>query len=865
MTTRPDDETRPPRRTSIEVTAQDNAQVHVAAGDMTVVNGAPPAPVTALRTLLRDTPAFTGRGAELERLLTGTEQGGAPVIHTIDGMPGVGKTTLALHAAHLLADRFPDGQILLELHAHSPGQHPVGPADALGALLLCTGIAPENIPRGQDDRARLWRDRLAGKRVLLLLDDAADQAQVEPLLPGTGDVLVLITSRRRLVALDGAAPLTVGPLPPGDAAELFVRLARRTPATAEDAAAVTLTVDLCGHLPLAVALAAGHFAAHREWSFATVPEKLSGARDRLEQLATGHKGVAAAFDMSYRALTPERQRLLRYLGLHPGTDIDADATAALAGTPVGLARRELEALYTSHLVDSATADRFRLHDLIRSYARMLADQESDRDRDRGIGRLLDHYQHTAEAADRLLAQAPLSRTGAAPPAHVRAPATYEAALAWMLAERSNLIACTRYANATARHARTLRLTAALASFLHLQGPWDEAVALHRAAADAAVSAGDEHGEALALRELSRMRAVAGDYQEAAGLAGRARDLFRALGDRRGEAAALGELGRTRAMTGDLTAAAGLFQQAGDLYRAVGDRHGEGTALRELGQVRAVTGAFPEALELLPRALDLYRSLGDRLGEAHALRDLGRTRAATADYREAAELLPRALELYRALGSRHGEAATLGELGRVRYVTGDYREAADLAGQALDLCRALGSRHGEATATWELGRVRSVTGDHREAAGLFERAGDLFRAIGNLHGEAHTLQDLGRVRTQTGHHTAAAGLLERSLGLFRKVGDRLGEAEVLNSQGALLTASAGPEEALAAYRGALDLAREVTSPLDEAHALEGSAHCHERTGATEAAVAALRRAVGIYQRIGAAEAPGAAARLARLSA
>ena len=297
----------------------------------------------ATRTLPRDTSGFTGRTAELARLTAGLADtaatGGVVGIHAIGGMAGIGKTTLAVHAAHRLAGRFPDGQIFLPLHAHTPGQRPVDPADALASLLLAAGLGAQAIPAGLDARAGWWRDYLAGKKVLLVLDDAAGHEQVRPLLPGTAGSLVLITSRRRLTALEDAAVISLDTLPPDEAAELLARLAAR-PDLEPGEAGVAEIARLCGYLPLAIGMLARQLHHHPAWTPAGLAAELAAARDRLELMQAENLSVAAAFDLSYQDLTAGQRRLFRRLGLHPGPDIDAHAAAALDGTSLATARRQ---------------------------------------------------------------------------------------------------------------------------------------------------------------------------------------------------------------------------------------------------------------------------------------------------------------------------------------------------------------------------------------------------------------------------------------------------------------------------------------------------------------------------------------------
>ena len=349
-------------------------------------------PAVALRTLPRDTAAFTGRSRELDRLVapvSGTTATAAVIgIHAVDGMAGIGKTAFAVHAAHRLAARFPDGQIFLRLHAHTAGQRPVDPAEALSTLLLTTGVAPQQIPPGLEARSAFWRGHLAGKKVLLVLDDAAGSDQVRPLLPGAAGCLVLVTSRRRLTALEEAAPVSLGTLPPGEAADLFIRLADRPGLQPEDAAVGEVT-GLCGYLPLAIRLVAAGLRHHPAWTVPDLAAELAATRDRLAALQAEDVSVAAAFDLSYQDLTAGQQRLFRRLGLHPGADIDAYAAAALDDTDLQATRRRLGELYDHNLIGEPARGWYRLHDLLREYARARAAADTAAENQATAGRLLD--------------------------------------------------------------------------------------------------------------------------------------------------------------------------------------------------------------------------------------------------------------------------------------------------------------------------------------------------------------------------------------------------------------------------------------------------------------------------------------------
>jgi transcriptional regulator with XRE-family HTH domain len=398
----------------------------------------------ATQSLPRDIAAFTGRQAELARLmgaLAAAAADGAVVgIHAIDGMAGIGKTAFAVHAAHRLAGCFPDGQFFLPLHAHTAGQHPVDPADALASLLLIAGVPAAQVPPGLEARAGLWRSQVAGKKILLLLDDAASHEQVEPLLPGTAGSLVLVTSRRRLTALDDAAVITLDPLPPAQAAALLARLAARARIGATDPAVGELT-RLGGYLPLAIGMLARQLRHHPTWTAAGLAAELATARDRLAPMHAENVSVRAAFGLSYADLTAAQQRLFRRLGLVPGPSVDAYAAAALDGTSLDSARRRLDELYDQHLLAEPAPGRYLLHDLLREHARALTAADDPAESRAAEDRLLDYYAHAAAAADNHLPAWAVVHgrpPPGDPPAHAPGFSTFEQAAAWLETERPNL-------------------------------------------------------------------------------------------------------------------------------------------------------------------------------------------------------------------------------------------------------------------------------------------------------------------------------------------------------------------------------------------------------------------------------------------
>jgi tetratricopeptide (TPR) repeat protein/transcriptional regulator with XRE-family HTH domain len=751
---------------------------------------APGGVAAATRTLPRDIASFTGRQRELEQLAKAAARAdGVVSIHAIGGMAGVGKTAFAVHAAHRLAGRFPGGQIFLPLHGHIPGQQPVDPEDALASLLLTLGVPPAQIPPGLEARMGLWRDRLAGRQLLLVLDDAASSEQVRPLLPGSRGCLVLVTSRRHLSALEDATAVSLDTLPPEEAARLLVRLAGRVGLSAGDPG-VREIIRLCGFLPLAIGMVARQLHHHPAWSAAGRAAELAAAAGRLELMATENVSVAAAFDLSYEDLTDDQQRLFRRLGLHPSADVDGYAAAALDGTDLAAARRGLEALYDQYLLAEPAEGRYRMHDLIREHARALAGRvDRDGDRELATARLLDYYQHTAARADALIARqarpAPAFADGPVPAA-VPALDGRERALAWARAERPSLLACLDHATATGQHARVVALTGGLAGLLRRDGPWAEAITRHTTAIQAARYLSDRLGQANALHDLGDARRLTGDYLAAVQDLEQALGIYRDLGDRLGQANALSRLGDMRRLTGDYPAAAQDLGQALGLHRDLGNQLGQANALNHLGDVRRLTGDYPAAAQDLEQALGIYRDLGDRLGQANALNHLGDVRRLTSDYLAAVQDLEQALGIYRDLGNRFGQAGALVYLGVLRRLTGDYLAAAQDLEQALGIFRDLGNRDGEAESLNERGTLHRVSGELARAEGCHRQALDLARAIASSWDEAHALAGLGRCALAAGRTTEAADDLRQALEIFQ----RIGSAEV-GDVSRELTALTGP--------------------------------------------------------------------------
>jgi tetratricopeptide (TPR) repeat protein/transcriptional regulator with XRE-family HTH domain len=751
--------------------------------------------VTApLRVLPRDVATFTGRGAELQVLhdaaASTADQAGLVAIHAIGGMAGVGKTAFAVHAAHRLAGQFPGGQIFLPLHGHTPGRAPADPGDALASLLLAIGVPAGRVPAELEARAALWRDGVAGRALLLILDDAVGSEQVRPLLPGAGGSLVLVTSRRRLAALEDARAISLDTLPPEDADALLLALTARSGLSRADPAVAEIS-RLCGYLPLAIGMLARQLHHHPSWTVAGRAAQLAAAVDRLGLLSAENVSVAAAFDLSYADLTDQQQRLFRRLGLHPGADIDAYAAAAVDGTDLAAARRGLAALYDQCLLTEPEPDRYRMHDLIREHARALAGRADPiDDRDQATGRLLDYYQRAAGNADGFIYPNPRPAAARAAGHLPGAPpiANRKQALAWARAERANLLACLDQVTAECQHARVIALTAGIAGLLRLDGPWADGITRHTAAVQAARRLGDLPAQADAIGDLGLLRRRVGDYPGAARDLEEALDICRDLGDRPGQAHVLASLGRLRRMTGDYPGAARDLEEALSIRRDLADRLGQASALGSLGIVRRMTGDYPGAVRHLEEAREIYADVGYRLGQADAFNFLAEVRRLAGDCQGAASDAREALAIYRDLGERLGQANAFLQLGIMRRATRDYPGAARDLGEALSIRRDIGDRAGEVEALNEIGTLNRARGDLAVARAQHEQALDLVREVDSPLDEAGALAGLGRCALDAGHTAEAEGMLHQALVIFQ----RIGAAEAGEVSAELTALRAAPE-------------------------------------------------------------------------
>jgi len=659
-----------------------------------------------------DAAVFSGRAgelAELDRLLPAANDRAAAsvrpavVISAVAGTAGVGKTALAVRWAHQARPAFPDGQLYVNLHGYDHGQ-PVTAGDALAGFLRALGVPGQDIPAETDERAAKYRSMLAGKRMLVVLDNAREVGQVRPLLPGTPGCVVVITSRDSLAALvarDGAVRLDLDLLPLDDAAALLRDLIGGR-ASADPAATADLAAK-CARLPLALRVAAELAAARPDVPLADLAGELADQQQRLDLLEAGgdpRTAIRAVFSWSCQHLDPDAARAFRLLGLHPGPDLDRCAAAALTGTTEQTAGRLLDRLTRAHLIHRAQPGRYGMHDLLRCYAAEQASlQATEAELRVALTRLFDYYLAAASAAIDILHPAERHRRPrVSPPGTTVRPVTGPiAARDWLDAQLATLVAVAEHATAHGWPGHTIRLAATLYRYLDVGEHYAEGLTIHSLARRAASQAGDRAAEATALANLGAVDWRLSRYRQAAARQEQALALFRQTGDRYGEARAIGNLGMVDWRLGRYRQAAARQQQALALFRQTGDRYGEARALGELGDIDSQLGRYPQAAAHQQQALALYREIGDQTAEAQALTNLGSIDHRLGRYQEAAGHLRQALALFRETGNRTGEAHALTELGVTHQRLGRYQEAADHHRQALALYRQTGDHPGEGEA------------------------------------------------------------------------------------------------------------------------------------------------------------------------
>ena len=701
--------------------------------------------------LPRDVDDFVGRAAEIERLAA-TLSTNRAAVHAISGMAGVGKTALAIHLGHRLADRYPDGQLFVDLHAHSSARGPLTPRAALDALLRQLGVDSARIPDQLDQCAALWRSMLVGRNILVVLDDAADAAQVRPLLPGGGtNCLVLITSRQRLTSVDAVRPLSLDVLADDEAATLFTRVAGPERTAGQDAQAREV-LRLCGFLPLAIRIAAARLRDRPQWTITHLVSLLADEHRRLPELSTGDRSVGAAFTLSYHQLSAPLQQIFRLLGDFPGVDLDAYVAAALADVEPAEASTLLERLVDVHLLQQPALGRYRLHDLIRDHARVTTCAVDPLpEREAAVTRVVDYYLHVAaKAADVLEPSRRRFPLAGSSPAHMpNWSGDARAALEWFEAERANLTAAAVTADERGLPERCWRLIQTRWRFFFIRGHVHDWIDTHRLALAVTRRIGDAFAEAEIRKNLGLGLWRCGHFEEALTHHVHALELDVSSGDRWGEAKTRNHLGLIHGRAGRYDEAVDQQRRSAALYHEVGDECGEARALIGLGDVHHHAGRHSEGVATFRRALALARKSGDRWGEGIALIGLGFAAPHIETPAAALEYLDTALAFTRASGDRWSESIALIGSATAHQMMDAPEEAMNRYRQAIILAHEVGDRWWERLALTGLGRLCADLGQYAEAVRHHEHALALARVLDDAAVEAETLADLEKA----GQHLA----------------------------------------------------------------------------------------------------------------
>jgi tetratricopeptide (TPR) repeat protein/DNA-binding SARP family transcriptional activator len=760
-------------------------QRRILSGDPSLMPGPPrqvAAPPPAVNALERDPQHFTGREADLSFLLEAVRadlREGFTSLCVVDGMAGVGKTTLCMHAAHQLRQLCPGGAIQLNLRGHNQHQPPMEPGEALIAMLRLLGADAAQLQRldSLDTCISLWRDLTAEQPVLLLLDDARDADQISPLLPAARGSIVLVTSRSRLPELAEARARTLDVMPPADAAALFSKLAG--PDRVDEPQRMREVTWLCGDLPLTVALAAHNLRARPTWRLADLAGRLSRARARHQDDPMTRR-TYAAFDLSYQTLSDPQQELFRRLGLHPGTEISLHAAAALGGVSVEDADLMLDVLVNRHMLDEPVRHHYRLHDLLRDYAAQRAEaDEEESTRENAVRRLLDFYVTTAVSAahtlrpdDRRLNAPGYRLTHESPPV-----GSISEAQDWFEDEYPSLTSIARFALDRRSYRYAALLPSALAHHLERRHRWREAVDVLENALQAWYALGDRSGQAGTLAGLASAHWGIGNLESALFFAETALSMYLEQTDSDGQAAAHLHLGRIHWRLRNPAQADRHVRECVALRTGLGDRRGLAVAVYHLGILALDFGVPADGVGHFEKALGLARDVGDQVTERNCLNNLGVCYERTGDY-------PEALRWYQ---------------------------------EALVLTRRIGSPHHLAMIAYNMGEIHSLVGDHESALRSFEDALVTFREAGDARSEVETLIGMSEAHLGLRQDGAALDLLDRCLALADHINDPLLHAAVQQALGGVYQQRSEYQEALKAYRSALLHARRAAAPADQARA------------------------------------------------
>lgn len=759
-------------------------------------------------TLPPDAEDFVGRVDELRVLTSENRHGNDIRVQIIEGMGGVGKTALAIRAANQLIDRYPDAQLHLSFNADYPPSAQLDPGDALARLLRMLEIPAERIPVVTRDRMRLWQAELLHRRALIILDDVSNSEQIRPIVPVRGDCLIIVVSRRRRTDWPPHRLVTLHPLAADEATALMTRAI--DPGAECEPGQIAKAAQLCGYLPLAIHVAAGRLRKH----------ELSGLGELVDELASlsgGHRNVSetgrlimSVFQFSYRQLVVGQQRFFRYLGISPCSEITVDMVMALTGSQADAAEDSIKALLEHHLLEHVSADRFRLHDVVRAYAASrCAEDDSEPDRRHAIGQLIDHYLNALDHANQILFT-PLRETAESSVQAIR-PESIEEARAWLEAEWHNILLIARYAERHEWKQQCADLTHGLGQFLETSGYWKDALDAHSMGLHACRELDDLPRTARAAFDLSLTSLRMGQHQMAEEHAVTAMTLYRSLRNQRGEGAALDRLGLIYWNSSRLRDALAYHQEAIDIYRGIGDISGLAGSLVHAGSVYGALGRYHEETNYLYRALALYRQIEDKRGEAITLNNIGAVQDDQGWHRDAMENYQKSLAIFRQISGKQNLALLDHNMGRVLQYKGNCEDAIVIYRRVLGTYRAIGDLQHQAMALDDIGSAFRLMESYSESLVHHEKAAQIAKEIGDICLHAAAVCGIADAHCGSGRYSAALEDYDRARRLAGEVESPYLKARALYGMAEALLRVRGQEAARIYWREALDIFAQLDLP------------------------------------------------------
>jgi DNA-binding SARP family transcriptional activator/tetratricopeptide (TPR) repeat protein len=752
---------------------------------------------------------FVGRASELRALTQPDQHSNKVRVCVIDGMGGVGKTALAVRAAHQLSARYPDAQLYLSFHADAVPSSELDPGSALSRLILMLDIPPERIPAPVQERARLWQSELRHRRIVIVLDDVSDPEQIRPLVPAAGDCLIIVCTRRRRADWPPAETLSLSPLTSDEALTLMIRIigpeARHAPGQVAEAA------RLCGRLPLVIRVAAGMLRRRRPSDLSELVRELAELNSGRGDASETGRLIQSAFEFSYRQLTTIQQRFFRYLSISPCPDITIEIASAMTDIPAGEAESCLNALIEHHLVEQGPQGRIRFHDLVRAYAASRsAHDDPGSERRRALERLITHYLMTASYANQVLFEPPGPYQDNH---HSDKNYSVDAAWIWLEEEWHNVLLITQYAGKYEWKRECADLAHAIGPFLKNDGYWNDALAVHHTALLACQELDDLPRMARAASNLSLMSFLTGHHEAAEQHAANAMAIYRSLDDRQGQASVFDHLGIIHRNSSQSRNALAHHQEAMAIYRAIGDTRGVAESLVHAGSAFGALGRFAEEIDCLHQALDICRKTGHK----------------------------------------RAEAITLNNLGAVYDDQGRHREAMENYQQSLAIFKEIRGRQNIAVLEQNIGRVLQYKGDYEAAISIYRRVLRTYQAIGDLQQQAVVLDLIGSAFWLGESYSESLAHHQRAAALAADIGDLSLYAAALCGIADAHRGAGSYSAALEHYGKARKLATEIESPYLQAKALYGTAETLLKTRGQEAARIHWREAHDIYSSLGVPEA------------